>query len=142
MKEDQKSYFCNCLFFSAGAFARGMSRLAEEAFAPTGLTSSYAFVLLIVLQHDKGVSPSVIAKELHLTPSTVTRLLDKLEMKKLVSRTYEGKSTLVKATPQGMSKETELQNAWKNVYDRYTALLGKTTSEKLAEQIYDASMKL
>lgn len=141
MKEE-KSYFCNCLFFSSGAFARGMNRLAEEAFAPTGLSSSYAFVMLIVNQYPEGVSPTKIAKELQLTPSTVTRLLDKLEVKQLITRTYEGKNTVVKVTEMGGAKRDELLEAWSKVNDKYTAILGKDLAKELTELIYDASVKL
>jgi len=141
MKND-KSYFCNCLFFSSASFARNMSKLAEEAFAKTGWSSSHAFVMITVNRSDEGVTPTEIARELHLTPSTVTRLIDKLVQKEMVKRQFEGKHSLVSATEKSKAINDELMAAWNTLYGRYQDLLGKAFSDGLAEQLYDASEKI
>ncbi len=116
-----------------------MSRLAEEAFARTGWSPSHAFVMITVNRFDKGVIPSQIAKELHLTPSTVTRLLDKLEQKAMVMRETDGKNSLVKPTKKSLALNDELLTSWNSLFENYKQLLGKGFSEKLADQLYDAS---
>ena len=141
MKEE-RSYFCNCLYFSASSFARNMSRLADEAFASTGWAPSYAFVLMTVNRHADGVSPSAIAKEIHLTPSTVTRLLDKLEQKKMIVRHAEGKSSIVNATEKSKQIQKELMEAWNGLFNKYNDLLGEDVSKKLASELYDSSEKI
>ncbi len=142
MENQDKSFFCNCLFFSSGAFARGMAKLGEEAFAKTGMSSSYAFVVLVVNQFPDGVSPSHIAKELFLTPSTVTRLLDKLATKGYVERSYEGKTTTVKLTSDGKAKTEELLAAWNVVFEKYTEVLGEEKVSQLSGLIQEAVEKL
>ncbi len=119
-----------------------MSRLAEEAFARTGWSPSHAFVMITVNRFDKGVIPSQIAKELHLTPSTVTRLLDKLEQKAMVMRETDGKNSLVKPTKNSLALNDELLTSWNLLLENYKQLLGKDFSEKLADQLYDASEKI
>lgn len=119
-----------------------MSRLAEEAFARTGWSPSHAFVMITVNRFDKGVIPSRIAKELHLTPSTVTRLLDKLEQKAMVMRETDGKNSLVKPTKNSLALNDELLTSWNLLFENYKQLLGKDFSEKLADQLYDASEKI
>lgn len=140
--ENEKSYFCNCLFFSSASFARNMSKLADEAFAKTGWSPSHAFVIITVNRNDEGVIPSLIAKELHLTPSTVTRLLDKLEQKGMVRRENDGKNSLVKPTEKSLALNEELMTSWNSLFDHYKKLLGKDFSERLADQLYDASEKI
>ena len=141
MKEE-RSYFCNCLYFSASSFARNMSRLADEAFAGTGWAPSYAFVLMTVNRHDGGISPSAIAKEIHLTPSTVTRLLDKLEQKKMIVRHSEGKSSIVSATEKSRKIQEELMEAWNGLFNKYNDLLGVDVAKKLTVELYDSSEKI
>lgn len=142
MKNSEKSYFCNCLFFSSASFARNMSKLADEAFARTGWSPSHAFVMITVNRFDEGVIPSRIAKELHLTPSTVTRLLDKLEQKKMVKREADGKNSLVKPTEKSLALNDELMDSWNTLFESYKALLGEEFSGRLADQLYDASEKI
>lgn len=84
----------------------------------------------------------MIAKELHLTPSTVTRLLDKLEQKGMVRRENKGKNSLVKPTEKSLALNEELMTSWNSLFDNYKKLLGKDFSEKLADQLYDASEKI
>ena len=84
MAESEHPY-CRCLFYAANALARTITRLAEEAFAPTGLAPSPAFVLMTV-HRQPGVQPSEIAAIMMLSPSTVTRLVEKLEAKGLLLR--------------------------------------------------------
>ncbi len=119
-----------------------MSKMADEAFAKTGWSPSHAFVMITVNRNDEGVIPSLIAKELHLTPSTVTRLLDKLEQKGMVRRENDGKNSLVKPTEKSLALSEELMASWNSLFDHYKKLLGKDFSERLAGQLYDASEKI
>lgn len=137
----EKSYFCNCLYFSAGSLARNLTRLAEDAFAKTGLSPSHAFSLLAILKQP-GISPSQVAKELHMTPSTITRFLDKLEQKGFINRELEGKSYSLFGTDKGLSRQSELEAAWQQLLKNYNDLLGADLAATLASQIYDASVKL
>src|SRR6185312_10666430 len=97
------SRFCQCLYFSSNALARKVEKLAQESWKPVGLSPSHAYLLMIVIE-DPGVQPGTLANELQLQPSTITRLIEKLEQKKLVVRVMEGKITNVYPT----SKAKEL----------------------------------
>lgn len=138
MKKD--SIYCECLFFSAGALSRNLTRLAEEEYKPTGLSPSHALLLLTISTHS-GVRPSQLAEEMQLTPSTVTRLLDKLESKKLITREGAGKSVIVKATTRGVALVPAIKEAWLRLYHRYSKATGKNR-EKLTRWVYDTAQKL
>ena len=75
--------FCRCLFYAANALARTITRLSDDAFARTGLAPSLGFVLITV-NRQPGVQPSEVAEIMMLDPSTVTRLVEKLQGKGLV----------------------------------------------------------
>ncbi|RYY97204.1 MAG: MarR family transcriptional regulator, partial [Chitinophagaceae bacterium] len=88
------SRFAQCLYFMSGALARKVEKLAQESWAPVGLSPSHAYLLLATLD-EPGIGPGALAGQLQLQPSTITRLMQKLEEKKLIVRTTEGKLTSV-----------------------------------------------
>ena len=136
----QNSPYCNCLFFTASAFSRQMQRMADEEFSETGLSPSHAFVLMTV-NSRKEVQPGEIAQELFLAPSTVTRLIDKLERLQLVQKKSDGKYMRIASTSKGMERDMRLRKAWENLYSRYNKLFGQSFSNKLTESLHEANVK-
>jgi DNA-binding MarR family transcriptional regulator len=129
------------LYYSANALARIMTRMAEEEFSQLGLTPSYAFLIMTV--HDKpGIQPGEISEELQLTPSTVTRLIEKLEHKNLLIRRTRGKFTEVTLTPRGIEMIDVIRSCWTNLNNRYTTILGDQASQELTRLIFAAVKKL
>jgi DNA-binding MarR family transcriptional regulator len=90
MKTSESKY-CKCMYFSANALARIIEKLAGDCWKKVNLFPSHAYLLMVVLEYP-GVQPGVLADELQLTPTTITRLIEKLEEKKLVVGTTERKS--------------------------------------------------
>ena len=76
-----ESKYCKCLYFTANALARKIEKLALESWSKIGLSPSHAYLLLLVLE-EPGIQPTGIAEQLQLQPSTITRLLEKMEEKK------------------------------------------------------------
>ena len=120
--------------------SRQIHKIAEEEFREAGLSPSHAFVLMSVNAHE-GINPGEIAKELLLAPSTVTRLIEKLESLQLVQRVNEGKYMRVMATSKGFEKDIRIRKAWENLYKRYTQTLGQSFSTKLTENLHEAFSK-
>lgn len=131
----QKNAYCRCLYYSANALARTLTRLAEEAFAPAGLAPSQALILMAV-NRQPGIAAGEIAAVMQLDPSTVTRLTGKLEQKGFVKRHTEGKYTLVYPLAPALALDATLRTAWRNLNDRYSAVLGVEESARLAEELY------
>ena len=117
MSEERADY-CNCLYYSSNALSRVMTKMADEEFASTGLSSSYAFLLMTV-SHKEGIQPSEIACRMQLTHSTVTRLVDKMEHRGLLRREKKGKTTEVFLTPAGDDLLPDIRNSWESLYKRY-----------------------
>lgn len=137
----QSGPYCNCLIYSVNAFSRVLTKMADEEFASSGLSSSYAFLLMSV-NRNPGVNPTAIAVELQLTSSTVTRLIEKLEGKGLIERHQRGRSTEVFPTPAGMKLNKEIKESWAALNKKYSSVLGKENVNHLTESINSAKTEL
>lgn len=81
--------FEECLYFNSNALARAVTRLWTEAYKPFDLSPPHAFLLRTVLAKP-GLLPRELAQELNLSRSTVTRFLDALEKRDLLTRRATG----------------------------------------------------
>ncbi|WNR43070.1 MarR family winged helix-turn-helix transcriptional regulator [Paenibacillus roseipurpureus] len=86
-------YFQNCMYFSSALLNRAITRMAEETFKSTGLSPTYAFLLMAV-HEQPGISQKELGEALHLTPSTITRFIEKLIHKELVLSRNRGKAVI------------------------------------------------
>ena len=139
--EIQETKYCTCLYHSANAFARVMTKMADEAFAPTGLSTSYAFLLMTV-NDSPGIQPKAISCQMQLTPSTVTRLIEKMEYRGLLERKSVGRATQVFPTEKSEALKPELKKAWQRLYKQYTTILGKDIARQLTDDIHRAYMEI
>lgn len=133
--------YCGCLYFSSNAMARVMTKLADEAFAPVGLSSSYAFLLMTV-QKKPGINPKEIAQEMQLTASTVTRLIEKMEYRGLLERRVVGRTTEVFATEKCDAMLPEIKACWRSLKVRYEKLIGKELSDQLTINLRESLQKI
>ncbi|MEZ4699184.1 MAG: MarR family transcriptional regulator [Rhodothermales bacterium] len=138
---ESKSLYCNCLYYSANAFARAMTRLAEDAFSAVGLAPSHALLLLAV-NKEPGIQPGELARIMQLQPSTVTRLVEKLESKKLVERRSDGRASRVFPTEAALALDAPLREAWNALYVRYGDLLGQAPAAELAARLTEATARV
>jgi len=138
---DTEKYLSDCLYFTANSLARSITRLAEECFKPVGLSPSHAFLMMLAIENP-GVSPSELAGQLHLAPSTVTRLADSLIHKGLLEKSAKGKAVSIRPTNQGAKLGAEIAAAWKALYQAYSASLGEKAGQDLTRSIHLAARKL
>ncbi len=130
-----------CLLFSANALSRAITAIGDEEFGRFGMCYSHAYLLCEVVGQP-GISPSELSETLYLTPSTITRLVEKLEQKHYVRRESEGKKTLIYATAEGTAIQPEIAEAWGRVGKRYSHLLGETNVCELTQQVFKAAKAL
>jgi MarR family transcriptional regulator, organic hydroperoxide resistance regulator len=136
-----RNTYCGCLYYAASALARKITRLAEKEFQPTGLAPSLAFIVMTV-NRKPGITAGELSDIMQLQPSTVTRLVDKLEDKEYLRRHTEGKFMQVFPTSKATRLNGSLKSAWQSLYRRYTTILGHQSTDQLTAAIYAASSKL
>ncbi len=137
----KKSPYCKCLYYSSNALARILTKIAEEEFAITGLAPSYAFVVMTV-NNNPGLQAGEISEIMMLTPSTVTRLLEKLESQDLIKRHTEGRTTLVYPTKKSVELNDLIKASWLKIYKRYEKVLGEKFAIQLTGDIYQSAIML
>jgi DNA-binding MarR family transcriptional regulator len=135
------SRYGRCLYFSSNALARKTEKLAVAVWKKVDLSPSHAYLLMIVLA-EPGVQPGALSAELHLTPSTITRLLEKLEEKKLVIRNTEGKTTNVYPTSKSKELKPLLQECSDEFQKNCISLVGREESGRFVNSMNKIADKL
>jgi DNA-binding MarR family transcriptional regulator len=134
-------YLKECLYFTTSRLHRTITKFAEEEFARCGLSPTAAYLLMILIEQD-GVNQKDLGARLHLQPSTVTRLIDKLADKQLVTSKMDGRMSMVTITSKGKELESVIQECWMNLRARYSKFIGEAAGDELSLQLYDISGKL
>ncbi|ANY71382.1 MarR family transcriptional regulator [Paenibacillus ihbetae] len=141
MEHFQDHLLKGCLYFTANQLARSITKLAEDEFRITGLSPTYAF-LMIAVNEKQGISQKELGEVLHITPSTVTRFIEKLQAKGLVYAEQKGRMSLIYSTDKGKELQPDIEKAWLNLYDRYSNIIGEQTGIELTEQLFQISNQL
>jgi DNA-binding MarR family transcriptional regulator len=136
-----ESRYSQCFYFTANSLARKIEKLAQKIWKKVDLSPSHAYLLLTVLD-EPGIQPGLLSDHLQLTPSTVTRLIEKLEEKKLVVRTSEGKITNLYPTPKAKELKPILINCVVEFNKAYMDLLGAEESAKVVKSMLKMADKL
>ena len=105
------------------------------------LAPSYAFMVMAV-NRNPGIQAGELADIMMLTPSTVSRLVDRLESRQLVKKHTEGRLVLIYPTPKSVEINDSIKAAWFKLYQRYVAVLGAEAAVSLTENIYSTALKL
>ncbi len=140
MKTSESKY-CSCLYFTANALARKVEKIAIESWKKVDLSPSHAYLLMLVLQ-EPGIQAGQLAEQLQLTASTITRLIQKLEAKKLVIRAMEGKQTNVYPAQKAKEMKPLLKECIDDATERYAKVLGKEESRQLIKNMNLVADKL
>jgi DNA-binding MarR family transcriptional regulator len=122
------------MYFAAGALARKVEKMAVECWKPVNLSPSHAYLLLLVIENP-GVQPSQLCSHLQLTPSTITRLMEKLEEKKLVTRKTEGKNTIVYPTKEALQLLPKMRACQDEFAQKQSSIIQQTDSCELIQRI-------
>lgn len=135
------SRYCKCIYFSSNALARKIEKLAVDAWKKVGLSPSHGYLLMMVLD-EPGIQPGALVEELLLTPSTITRLMDKLQEKKLLYRTAEGKMINVFPTAKAAALRPQLKNCVNDFDKKYSAIMGREETAAVVQSLNRMTDKL
>jgi len=130
------SYFENCMYFSVNQLARHLNKIADDAFKEINITPTQGFALISIGELNKH-TPSEIANELEMTPSTITRFLDRLDKLGYIERKYLGRNTEINLTEKGKRTLVKVSECWGKIHDVNV----KVFSEELAKTITNKTVK-
>lgn len=129
--------FSECLYFNSNNLAKQLSKMADASFREVGLAPSYAFLLMIV-NKNPGIQPSKLGKLLQLKPSTITRLVEKMENRGYLERQSAGRTTQIYPTKKCQEKDEKIRNAWDVLQEKYRLVLGERYTKVLTEMTVKA----
>lgn len=141
MADHSDSMLDGNIFFLASALARKLSSEADGQFARFGLSASHCLILMLVDQNP-DIQPSMLAEKLYLKPSTISRLVQKLEQRELVQRSSEGRKSLIACTTKGSEQAQEVEQLWERLKENKKEVLGERYTEVLSEMISNALEKI
>mgnify|MGYP000041248217 CR=1 FL=1 len=130
-----------CLFFTANSLARDITRMGEEEFASIGMTPSYSFLMMLAID-SPGISQKELSTAMNMAPSTVSRFIDALVRRGLLHKDVQGRTTYIHPTEKGIQLQESIQEVWKNLYERYSEILGQESGDELTRLCLEASRKL
>lgn len=141
MSESCNTYQECCLYFTANSLTRYINAMAEQAFKTTGLSPSYGYLMLILID-EPGLSQNEISKRMNVKASTMTRFIDKLIGMRYVERVQEGRATFVFPTEEGKKVKVLIDKALSDLYKKYCDVLGEEFAVKLTADIHRANQIL
>ncbi|MCL3780684.1 MarR family transcriptional regulator [Prolixibacteraceae bacterium JC049] len=141
MSESCSTYQECCLYFTANSLSRFINKMAEDAFRITGMSPSYAYLMLLLID-EPGLSQNELSKRMNLKASTMTRFIDKLIVMRHVERVHEGRSTFIYPTEEGKKLKPIIDKALGDLFDKYCEVLGKEFAVKLTADIHNANQIL
>jgi len=134
LMKSSDSRYSKCLYFTANALARKVERLAITSWKPVNLSPSHGYLLMMVLDMP-GIQPGGIADEMQLTPSTITRLIEKLEAASLLVRTTEGKITNIYPTPKAKTLYPAMKQCVADFSKAYAAIISEKECSEIVESM-------
>jgi DNA-binding MarR family transcriptional regulator len=127
-----------CGSFNLRKATRVVTQLYDDILQPTGLRSTQV-VILVALAAEGDMSLSRLARELVMSPSTLSRTLTPLERDGLVESDPSGKrGKLVRLTAQGEQALLDVMPYWQKAQEKFTALLGASAWTDLNERLAKA----
>lgn len=142
-KKAMESFHSCSLYFASGVFVRQIEKLAKAVWKDSGLHPSHAHVLLLILNSDLGMSyPTFLATEMQMSPSTITRLLEDLEKKGLITRSPYEKLMVVDATKKAKEMLPLLERCQDEFDRRCRTLLGEKEAHQLASFLNQSADRL
>lgn len=134
--------FSDSLYFASGALTREIESLANECWKPAGISPSSGHILCYLLNYANVTGPMVLARNLLLSPSTVTRLLDKLEKKGLVHRYVFDGIRMVELTQKAWQLEPIISECDFQFRTRCQELLGEEQNMQICQLLTATTDKL
>lgn len=133
--------FDRCLYFNVNSLARKVNTIWEQAFAEFDLSPSHAYLLRLVLDNP-GMSQNWLCEELNLEKSTITRFINVLEKKDLLTRNRTGREVQVVPTAKAKKIKQKLNIKGDELYQQMLEAVGKSELGDVVKRMREAGKNL
>lgn len=124
-----------CACFNLRKASRSLTQFYDEMLQPTGLRSTQV-VLLTAIQSEKDLSPSRLARELVMSPSTLSRNLAPLKREGLVEVKKQGtRGISLRLTRKGERSLTKALPYWEAAQRRFVEIVGEEEWNQLNDRL-------
>ena len=124
-----------CGSFNLRKTSRAVTQLYDDILQPSGLRSTQVVVLVILVVEQES-SVAGLARQLLLSPSTLSRNLRPLERDGLVKiRDSNGRGKSIRLTARGRKSVINALPYWKKAQKRFTDMVGATAWSELNKQL-------
>jgi DNA-binding MarR family transcriptional regulator len=140
VNDDLSRELCSEVLRSCGSFnlrraSRVATRLYDEILQPTGLRSTQ-IVVMVALAMEPELSMVRLARELILSPSTLSRTVQLLERDNLVRASGGGRrGKCLKLTRRGRTALLAAIPYWQRAQEEFTGLVGANNWDALSERL-------
>lgn len=137
--------FDRCLYFNVNSLARVVNKKWAESFADFDLSPAHGYMLRVVLTKP-GITQKGLGAELQLEKSTITRFVDALQKKGLVTRkkssNADGREQNIYPTDNAIKMQVPLENLGEKLYQTMVSNLSKEQLVMLVNQIKEGIKKI
>lgn len=136
--------FDRCLYFNINALTRLVNKKWIEAFAQFELSPAHGYMLRVVLSKP-GITQKELAQELKLEKSTVTRFVDALQKKALISRKtsdFDSREQNIHPTHRALQIHDSLEGLGDDLYQTMVSTIGKEQLSTLVSKLQETANKL
>ncbi len=126
--------FDRCLYFNLNALTRRVNKIWDTAFKSLNLSPAHAYLLRLVVAQP-GIGQQLIATELNLEKSTVTRFVDALSNKGYLKRVKSGREQLIYPSDKTKKIAQQLEQQGQELYELMVNNLGQHDLSTLVSDI-------
>jgi len=129
--------FERCLYFNTMSLARTVEKAWTDAYSRFGLTPPQAFCLRAVIANP-GCRPSELADTLGIARATATRLLDRLQRKRLIERQVakaDNREFVVVPTAKAKAQAKGIELASAQMTAKVKTVLGESEFVNVVEKL-------
>jgi DNA-binding MarR family transcriptional regulator len=137
--------FDRCLYFNVNALARVVNKKWADAFKQYDLSPAHGYMLRAVLARP-GISQKQLTDELRLEKSTITRFVDALQAKGLVTRKKgndnDARGSNIYATARAKTIHDELESLGEGLYQSMLSSIGEDNLKRLVHSMRESTKKI
>ncbi len=136
--------FDRCLYFNINALTRLVNKKWTEAFMKFDLSPAHGYMLRVVLSKP-GITQKELTSELRLEKSTITRFVDALQKKGLVTREAggaDGREQNFHPTAKAKKLHSALEELGETLYQSMVTSMGKENLTSLVSQLREGANKI